>query len=231
MLTAWLALLIPLGLPASSQATSGRTAHLTCRSGRTVFHKGAIRAFVVVREFKGERGQPSSPFKTFYVCRPGSRTPRRIIEGAPFTRETAYQFKLFGQRLGWLDYSEGVQSGYQTEVGWIDLRIGRVRSGVINASEGLSNEAEEESGLPRVPADNVRYAIAGDGAVAVAGEGGEPTEWEVCVLPVKLHALGRPEPLYVAKDGQEGVDLDSIAISETGVTWITKKGQPESAPL
>lgn len=195
-----------------------------------MFRQGGVRAFVLVREFKGERGQPSSPFKTFYVCRPGWRAPRTIIEGDPFTRETAYQFKLFGHYLGWLDYSEGVQSGYQTEVGWIDLRIGRVRAGVINASAGLSNEAEEEPGLPRVPSDIVRYAIASDGTVALAGEIEEPAEWEVCVLPVKPHALGKPQALYVAKDGQEGVDVDSIAITETSVTWTTKNGQLESVP-
>jgi len=211
-------------------ARASATARPACRSGRTVFRQGAIRAFVLVRHFRGEHGQPSSPFKTFYVCRPGWATPRRIIEGAPFTRETAYQFRLSGPYLGWLDYVEGVQSGSSTEVGWVDLRSGRIRSGLIDASEGLSEPSEEEAGLPRVPVEAVGYAIAPDGTVALIGEGGEPLEWEVCLLAVGRHSLGRPRALYVAKAPAEGLDPASVAITATSVTWTTKKGLPGSAP-
>jgi len=195
-----------------------------------VFRGDGVRAFVVVRQFVGGRGQPSSPYKTFYICSPKLRTPQRFEQGAPFTRESLSGFKIFGDRLGFVIYTEGVQSGSDTEVGWVDFRIVRVRIGQINASEGLQNESEEEPGLPRVPADNVHYAIAGDGTVAVLGEGGDPTEWEVCLLPVKLHSLGPPQPLFIAKPGQEGLDPHSLAITETSVTWRTRNGQPASAP-
>jgi hypothetical protein len=217
-----------LGLPVGAQASSGGPA-TNCRSGRTIFRHNGIRAFVVVR-FEAPRSQDGSEYKTFYVCRPGWRTPRVFYSGAPFTTESMEGLRLFGQRLGFVDYSAGVQSGSEVHVGWVDLRIGRVRTAVINANEGLTEGNEEEPGLPMVPAGRVKFAIATDGTVAVAGEGGEPYEWEVCLLPVELHSLGKPRPLFVAKKGQEGVDLDSIAINSTSVKWRSKKGVPASAP-
>ncbi len=184
---------------------------------------------MIVRQF-GAGGQEGSSYKVFYVCSHSLRTPRRFDQGDPFTIETMYDFKVFGDRLGFLTYSEGVQSGSDTDVGWVDLRIGRARTGEIHGSEGLQSESEEEPGIPRVPDDRLDYAIASDGTVAVLGEGGEPVEWEVCLLAVKLHSLGPPRALYAAKAGQEGLDLHSLAISDTSVTWRTKKGQPLSAP-
>jgi hypothetical protein len=229
-LMAWIALLVALVLPGEVQASPVRRAQTNCRSGRTVFREGGTRAFVVVRQFRPGSGEPSAPYKTFYVCRPGSRTPLIFSQGEPYTIETISGFRVFGDRLGFVARSEGIQSGSETEVGWIDLRIGQVRTGVINASEGLANESEEQPGLPRVPDWQVKYAIANDGTVAVLGEGGEPREWEVCLLPVKLHSLGPPRQLFLARAGQEGLDPDSIAISETRVLWTTKNGQPASAP-
>jgi hypothetical protein len=221
-----IALFVAFGSPGDVHATGGHGVSPDCRSGRTVFHRGSIRAFVVQRQFK--RGRERAPYKTFYVCRPGSRTARVISQGEPYSREKVYGFKVFGDRLGFVVHSEGVQSGSETEVGWIDLRIGRVRTGVINASEGLMNEAEEERGLPRVPDQQVKYAIAGDGTVAVLGQGGYPVEWEVCLLPLTLHSLGPPLKLFEAMSGQEGLDPNSLAITDTSVTWRTKNGQAAS---
>lgn len=229
-LIAPLAVSLLLAAPALAQAGAARTRPPTCRSGRTLFRAaGPIRAFVLVSEF--DAGRPdASPVDTFYVCRPDSRTPRVISRGEPYARESAGDFKLLGERLGFVIFSAGVQSGSQAELGWIDLRIGRVRSAVINASEGLISEAEEEPGLPKVPDGHLRYAIAEDGTVALAGEGGFPFEWEVCELPVGVHALGRPRALYTAPRGGEGVELDSIAITPTSITWTTQKGLAMSAP-
>jgi hypothetical protein len=224
------ALVVALGLPSVAQASPGHRAPTNCGTGRTVFRVGGTRAFVVSRQFSPGRGEPSSPYKTFYVCRSGSRKPDVLKQGEPYVNETISGFRLFGYRLGFVIRSEGIQSGSEAEVGWIDLRIGRVRSGVINASEGLANESEEEPGLPRVPDQVVRYAIADDGTVAVLGEGGAPREWEVCLLAVKPRSLGPPDQLFVARTEQEALDPDSIAITETSVLWRTKSGQPASAP-
>lgn len=184
---------------------------------------------MVVRQFSPGGGQPSAPYKTFYICPPRSRAPLVFHQGDPYVLETVSGFRVFGTRLGFVARSEGIQSGSQTEVGWVDLELGSVRSGVINASEGLESEAEEQPGLPRVPDWNLGYAIASDGTVAVLGEGGEPTEWEVCLLPVKRRSLGPPRQLFIATAGQEGLDPSSIAITETSVLWTTKNGQPASA--
>jgi hypothetical protein len=221
---------VTVGLPVGAQASSGGPAKPNCRSGRTVFRHGGIRAFVLVG-FEAPRSQEGSEFKTFYVCRPGWRTPRVFYQGSPFTTEAMEGFRLFGQRLGFVDYSAGVQSGSEVKVGWVDLRIGRVRTAVINASEGLTEGNEEEPGLPMVPSGRVKFAIASDGTVAVAGEGGaEADEWEVCLLPVELRSLGKPRQLFLTKARQEAVDLDSIAINSTTVKWRSKKGVPASAP-
>jgi len=220
---------LALGLPAGARASSGPPVKPSCRSGRTVFHHDGIRAFVVVR-FEAPRSQEGSEYKTFYVCRPGWRTPRVFYKGAHFARESMEGLRLFGQRLGFVDYSSGVQSGSEVQVGWVDLRIGRVRTAVINASEGLTEGNEKEPGLPMVPSDRVKFAIASDGTVAVAGEGGEPEEWEVCLLPVELHSLGKPRQLFLTKARQEAVDLDSIAIDRSTVKWRSKKGVSASAP-
>lgn len=184
----------------------------------------------MVRQYRPGGGGPDSSYKTFYVCRRRARTPRIFRQGGPYTTETTSGFRVFGTRLGFIVRSEGIQSGSETEVGWIDLRIGRVRTGLINASEGLANESEEQRGLPRVPDLRLDYAIANDGTVAVLGEGGEPREWEVCLLPVKPRSLGPPHELFVTQAGQEGLDPDSIEISETTVSWRTKSGQLDSAP-
>jgi hypothetical protein len=139
---------------------------------------------------------------------------------------------VFGDRLGFVSRSEGIQSGSETEVGWVELDAGRVRTGLINASEGLLEESEEQPSLPRVPDSVVDYAIAGDGTVAVLGEGGQPTEWEVCLLPVKPRSLGPPRELFLAEagHGQEALDPDSIAITETSVLWRTRGAQQVSVP-
>lgn len=218
---------VALGSPAGAQASPRGPGKPNCRSGRTVFRHDGIRAFVVVR-FETPRSQEGSAYKTFYVCRPGSRTPRVFYRGSPFTRETMGGFRLFGQRLGFVDYSAGIQSGSDVEVGWVDLRIGRVRTAAINASEGLT-DAEEAPGLPNVPVDRVKFAIASDGTVAVVGEGIEPREWEVCLLGVEPHSLGKPRQLFRARAGQDGVNPDSIAIDAASVKWRTKNGVPASA--
>jgi hypothetical protein len=224
-----IALCASLGLAVAAHASPRAPAKPNCRSGRTVFRHDGIRAFVIAR-FEAPRSQEGSEYKTFYVCRPGWRTPRVFYKGAPFTRESMEGLRLFGQRLGFVDYSSGIQSGSDVEVGWVDLRIGRVRTAIINASEGLTEPDEEEPGLPKVPVDHVKFAIARDGTVAVIGQDVEPEEAEVCVLPVELHDLGKPRQLFFAKAGQEGIDPDSIAIDDTTVKWRTRKGVPVSAP-
>jgi hypothetical protein len=217
-----------LALPASGLAADRQPKPPSCHAGRTVFHRAGIRAFVIVRQF-GHQHQEGSSYKTFYICSPALRTAHVFDQGAPFTFEDVYDYKLFGERLGFIYSSRGVQNGSAEGIGWVNVRSGRAKEGAIHESEDLTEGNEEDPGLPKVPIDSVDYVIADDGTVAVLGEGREPVEWEVALLPVKPRSLGRPRRLFTAKQGQEGLEVDSLAITATSVTWRTKSGQPGSA--
>jgi hypothetical protein len=223
------AVALGLTLAALASADASAHAHITCRSGRTVFRRPGVRVFVTVRVFGNPR-QEGARYKAHYVCRKGSRKPLLFDPGQPFTTETVSQYKLVGDRLGFVTSSAGVQSGGQATVGWVDLKLGAVKEAVINASEGLTGEQEEEPGLPTVPSDELDYAIAGDGAIALIGEGGEPLEWQVCVLAVKRHALGPPKVLFKTASQQEALDLHSISITAATVSWTSKSGRKFSVP-
>jgi hypothetical protein len=222
--------LLIVASPAGAHAATRHPKPPGCHAGKTVFHRDGIRAFVIVRHF-GDPHQEGSAYKTFYVCSPALRKAHLYDQSAPFTFEGLYDYKLFGDRLGFVYSSQGVQNGAAIGVGWVNLKSGKAKSGGIFESEQLANEDEEEPGLPDVPADHLDYAIAGDGTVAVLGEGGEPVEWEVAVLAVKPRSLGPPRRLFAAKSPQEGLELDSLAIAPSSVTWRTKRGEPGSAPL
>jgi hypothetical protein len=173
-----------------------------------------------------ERADPRnrSAYQLFYVCRPGSRRPRVIYQGDPFTAAVAYGFRVFGIRLGFVIHSEGFSNGSDTWVGWLDLRIGQLRIGLINAGENA------DPGEPGVLDSYVTFAIATDGTVAIVGSEAKeaPSLQEVDLLKVKAKALGRPKQLFLASHG--GLDPSSIAITDTSVTWKTTTGQPGSAP-
>jgi hypothetical protein len=216
-----------LTIAAPTRANAGQTP--SCRAGKTVFHHGAIRAFVITSNF-GRSTQEGSKVKTFYVCSATLRRPHVFDRSAPFTFEDLYDYRLFGERLGFIWSSSGVQSGSGEGVGWVNLRTGRAKQGAINESEGLSEEDEEEPGLPRIPIDDVNYAIATDGTVAVLGEQLEPNEWEVAELAVKPRALAAPRRLLRVKAPAEGLAVASLAITATSVTWTTRSGLPGTAP-
>jgi hypothetical protein len=219
-------------------------ATVSCASGRTTFREHGVRIVVVAGRTHFGGGQ-DSPIKTFYVCPRGAKRGREFRESTPFTREQVADFRVFGGRIGFVANSEGVQSGGEEQVGWVQVSTARSKSGSIDASSGvpLEQEVQEEKDgappLPRVPNDHVNYVIAGDGTVAVAGSGPgresltsaaePPEEWEVCLLTVKPHGLSFPKKLFRTAVKAEAVDLDSLAISETAVTWSLVNGQSESA--
>lgn len=191
-----------------------------CLAGRTVFHVPGVRAFVVVRRYAGGQAGVSS-YKTFYVCRNGWHRPRVFQRGSPWTVEGVSDIRLIGNRLGFVLNAFGLGAGGGTEVGWIDLVSHRVQKAVIAEDEG----PEPEIGLPQFPVGSVRCAIAQDGAMAVAGRYGNKVEWGVAELPELARSLGKPRVLYTAPEGGEGIDLDSIAIDNTAVSWSTAHGQ------
>ena len=205
-------------LVGSADASSRTT--LNCRSGNTVFHEGSVRGFYVKHRL---RSQPSLTWRSYYACRPGSGKPRLLYESSPATFTHVYGFRIFGIRLGFVVTSEGYAGGGEAIVGWFDLRIGQLRTGLINVNE----EQYTPTTAPHVPIGEVRYAIAPNGSVAVLGE--DEPEQEIALLTVAASKLRAPVRLFYTTTGS--VDPSSLAISETAVTWKTRSGQEESAPI
>lgn len=222
----WLALLASIH---AGRAQAAR-ASVNCRSGRTVFHHGGIRGFVLVR--RTEANNPISAFKVFYFCAHGSRHPRVFNEGAPFTSETVDEYKLVGDRLGFVSSAEGVSGGSGTSIGWVALRTGlALQAPIYEAGVGGEEEEQEivKGELLHVPLWHFNYAIAPDGAVALVGES-ESHASEVFLVTVKKTSLSRPKLLFKSKTHQEAIDPHSLAVSNSAVTWKTIEGASVSMP-
>ena len=217
----------------AAAATSAQ-GHLSCRSGKTEFKRGGIRAFSIGR-VEGNPRDEGSHYRQYYVCGRGARKPMLFDPGQPFTNESVSDYRVFGDRLGFVSSDQGVQSGGSVSVGWVRLPRGPVKEAVIWAEEGLPEEQELEEHVPKVPSEEFEYAIAPDGVVAVAGEAhartaGEPLEWEVCDLIVKGHGLSRPKALFKTTSKGEAPVLKTIAINGSTVSWSNRAGTPVSVP-
>lgn len=194
-----LGVLAALILSAGASASTERSSPLTCRSGKTLFHKSGVRAFVVVRMFV-DRDHPRerSPYKTFYVCGQGSHKPRVIDKGDPFTRTVAYGFRLFGLRLGFVTVEAG----------------GHVR-GVVPAMELL---AQVRAAVP----DNYPVLSAGDIADAsdVTARLEAGAEAVVCGTRFLMTQESGAHPIYKARliEARETVGRSrwTISTSATG---------------
>jgi hypothetical protein len=216
-----LATLVAIATPTlvgTADAASRTT--VTCRSGKTVFRQGSVRAFYVGHRL---RSQPSLTWRSYYACRPGSRKPRLLYESSPATLTHVYGFRIFGVRLGFVVTSEGYAGGGEALVGWLDLSIGQLRVGLIN----LDEEQYTPPTAPDVPIGEVHFAIAPNGTVAVLGE--NAPEQEIALLKVGASKLTAPVRVFYTTAGV--VAPSSLAISETAVTWRTRSGQTESAPI
>jgi hypothetical protein len=232
---------VGVGVGVVSMLTAAAPAHaharVNCRSGKTVFKRPAVRVFKVASVYGNPR-QAGSHYKQFYVCARGSRHPY-VFQGTPFVEESVSQYKLVGDRLGFVTFAEGVSGGAGTTVGWVQLPRGPDKEADIFDREEVP---EEEDPGPKVPSEHLDYAIAEDGTVAVAGEADDfaaeaehpgkppPKEWEVCVLSVKPHHLSGPKALLKTKSPTEAPILSTIAINASTVSWRNQAGLAVSAP-
>lgn len=189
----------------------------TCRSGRTLFRHGLIRAFKVTFYDAVDHGQ----HQELLVCLARSRRPIVVYDPGPFNYVHGRGFRLLGTRLGFLVHDQGFDNGSETDVGWIDLRTGAVRFGLVNAGENAG------PGDPLLPEDAVAYAFAPDGAAAViAGSSCQV----VALLPVRskpqhgFYGLGPPAILFAAPTGD--LDRGSLVVTLTQVSWRTLAGVP-----
>jgi hypothetical protein len=203
-------------------------ARVGCRSGRTVFKRPGVRVFSI-RRARGDPHDGRSHYKLFFVCANATRAPILFNVGQPFNIESVSDFKIYGDRLGYVVGDQGIQSGASVSIGWVRLPHGPVKEGPIWATEDLSEEQELEEHVPKVPAEELEYAIARDGTVAVAGEAhaataGVPLEWEVCELTVTGHGLSRPKVLFGTTSRGEAPVLRTIAINGSTVSWRNASG-------
>jgi hypothetical protein len=210
-----------------------------CRSGKTVFKRAAVRVFRVARVYGNPR-TAGSRYNEFYLCARGSRHPYAFW-GQPFlAKESVSQYKLVGDRLGFVAFGEGVSGGAGTSVGWVQLPRGPVKEADIWDREEVPEEQEPG---PKVPSEELDYAIAEDGTVVVAGEALDhaaeaehpneqpaPREWEVCVLSVKTRRLSSPRALLKTTSPMQAPVLSSITIDASTVSWKNRAGLAVSAP-
>jgi hypothetical protein len=217
--------------PAHASARAG------CQSGKTVFKRPAVRVFRVASVYGNPR-QAGSHYNEFYLCARGSHHPY-AFQGTPFVDESVSQYKLVGDRLGFVTFAEGVSGGAGKTVGWVQLPRGPDKEADIFDREEVP---EEEDPGPKVPSEYLDYAIGEDGTVAVAGEALDeaaeaelpnkppPQEWEVCVLSVKPHHLSSPKVLLKTLSPTEAPVLSSIAINASTVSWRNRAGLAVSVP-
>lgn len=224
--------IVIVGVTTLLVAAAPASGHVGCNSGKTVFKRPGVRVFKVPSVY-GNPNTEGSHYKAFYLCARGSQRPR-VFWGEPFSRNTLVgHYKLVGDRLGFVAYSEGISGGASTTLGWVQLPQGPVKEAEIWASEEVSEELEPG---PKVPSEALDYAIAADGTVAIAGEAIDfaaeaehpgkppPHEWEVCVLTVKAHGLSSPKSLIKTTLPGEAPVLDSIAINASMVSWQNSAG-------
>jgi hypothetical protein len=216
----------------TAAAPAHASARVGCRSGKTVFKRPAVRVFRVASVYGNPR-QEGSHYNEFYLCARGSHRPYAFW-GEPFvSNESVSQYKLVGDRLGFVAFAEGVSGGAGTTIGWVQLPRGPAKEADIWDREEVP---EEEEPGPKVPSEELDYAIAEDGTVAVAGEAIDfaaeaehpgktpPKEWAVCVLSVKAHRLSNPKALLKTTSPTEAPILSSIAINASTVSWRNGAG-------
>ena len=185
-------------------STAAASAPPTCSSGRTLFARDSVRVFMV---------SPGAGQQEALVCLAGSTTPIVIASPGPANQLEIGDFRVFGERLGFDDGVIGLGAGgSSTSVGWVDLKSGIVRTGLLDDGEHANYDLRG-------------YAVAPDGSTAVIAD----THCEtVAVLPVRTHGLGPASAVFTTTKGR--LSPASLAISTTTVSWRTVGGKPGSAP-
>ncbi len=219
------ALLVTAEGRASAHPAAKRHFQTSCRSGTTEFRKGALRVFDV----STKEPQYGGSHARLLICTSLAKKPRLIIDGGADSEILPRRFALQGTRLGFEVQTVAFMGPFPvapTEVGWIDVRRGPARLGPWNA--GVEPEYAEPT-EPLLPVDDVHFAIAPDGSMAViAGAQSGCQVVAVLRLPTSRSTdLEPPDVLYTAPKG--GLDPASLTIDDTTVAWTTTSGLPASA--
>lgn len=206
---------------AAPPATARHVFRPTCRSGSTLFRHGAVRVFAVYFREADQTGH-----EAVLMCRQPQGRPVALDDPGPAIHAQASAFRIIGNRLAFETRDEGFSNGVETDVGWIDLRRGGPRTGVISVGEG-AGPAD-----PQWPESPVGYAIAQDGTMAVL-LGDRAGCQVVGLLPNNARSragflLAPTILLYSAPVG--GLRTNSLTINRTTVSWRTVKGAAGSVP-
>ena len=202
-------------------AYAARPFQPTCKSGRTLFRQGDIRAFWV--SFNDIQVQ--GDHQELLACLHRRGRPVVLYDPGPFNYVQGERFHLIHNRLGFVVHDQGFDNGSETDVGWVALHTADVRIGLLNAGENGS------ASDPQLPEDSIAYAIAPDGGMAViAGSDCQVVaSLKLLAKPIGgFYGLSNPIVLFGAPGG--GLNSSSIAIDFTTVWWRTTSGVSGSAP-
>ncbi len=198
-----------------STAATGAPSATTCRSGRTLFASGAVRAFEVTDTDENEEA---------FVCVSPSAEPVVIDDPGPAIEVDVGDFHIRGARLGFEidDLGLGAGGGFNLALRWIDLQTSEVALDSLDATGGSNGFL--------LPDYLISYAFAPNGTMAVIA-GTKCEVVAVLLLRPKpfsdAYRLGPPRIVFTAHHG--GLIHWSIAITATTVTWRTINGTKGSA--
>ena len=221
-----IAVIAVIAVPA---AHARHLARVTCRSGTTEFRFGRLRVFHVSRWDP----RAGALHEELLLCATPSSRPRIIVDDGPDVLISTLGFALRGARLAAVVQTVSGMNPVAipvTEVGWIDVRRGGPRLGVLSfVGTDPAYTAPDE---PLLPIDSVHVAIAPDGSTAViaAAKSGCQVVAELAIRSHKTlsgELLGPVAVLYTAPQG--GLDPGSLTIDNTTVHWRTIAGAPGSA--
>ena len=205
---------------ATAHPTAKHHLHPPCRSGKTEFRKGELRVFRV----SSTDLQSGGTRERLLMCSSASGKPRLLLDGGGDAEVLPIRFAVQGKRL-----AVAVQTVLfmnpvalaPTEVGWIDLRGGPARFGLLNVGVEAPYVTPDESLLP---VDQVNFAIAPDGWMAVMGRAESGCQVVAVLATLRTrsadgHLLGVPNVLYTAPRG--GLDPMSLKTDDVTVAWKT----------
>jgi hypothetical protein len=209
----------------SAHPSAQRHFRATCHSGKTEFRKGGLRVFKI----SSKDAHSGGTHERLLMCTATARKPRLILDGGADANVLPSSFALEGTRLGFEVETVAFMGAFPvapTEIGWIDLRRGPARLGLLNAGAEPQYVEPEE---PLLPVHKVHFAIAADGSMAVITSAQSGCQ-VVAVLTLRRPRSARlelPRVLDTARHG--GLDPASLTIDDTTVAWRTSSGLPGSA--
>ena len=190
--------MLAAALAAALVVPSSAEARTTCRSGKTEFRQGAVRAFSVY-----DRADDVS---SYYACSRRLRRPRLLQPGSPGVTADTRRFEVAHGRLGYV-LSSNTDVNATTALGWLDLRTGRRASFVTS----------EEEGAPVID-----FAMTESGGVVYAELDEAETGHVLSSARFGVRRFFKPWQIALEPDR---VARGSLAVENDVATWRTARGE------